>query len=157
MNHFKLILSLGVVFLAGICSAAIETRNLRCEYLVNPLGIDAPSPRLSWILTSSRRGEKQTAYQILVASSAKLLDQDSGDLWDSGKVASDESSQIVYSGRPLVSREECFWKVRAWDADGHPGDWSAVRHNGKWACFNRGIGMRNGFRQRCRSPRPASR
>ena len=129
MNQLKLILALGVVSsLTGICSAAIETRDLRCEYLVNPLGIDATSPRLSWILTSSRRGEMQTAYQILVASSAKLLDQESGDLWDSGKVASDESSQIVYSGSPLISREECFWKVRAWDADGHPGSWSPAAH-----------------------------
>jgi alpha-L-rhamnosidase len=124
MNFSKYILILGVVFLAGICSAAVVTENLRCEYLVNPLGIDATNPRLSWIITSNQRGEMQTAYQVLVASSPDLLSEDKGDLWDSGKVSSDESSQIVYSGSPLVSRERCYWKVRIWDRDGHPGAWS---------------------------------
>lgn len=66
----------------------------------------------------------QTAYQILVASSPNLLAEDKGDLWDSGKVPSDASSQIVYSGSPLVSRERCFWKVRTWDRNGTPGEWS---------------------------------
>ena len=104
--------------------ADLRCENLRCEYLADPLGLDATSPRLSWIVSSSKRGEKQTAYQILVASSVKLLRQNSGDLWDSGQVASDETSQIVYAGKPLVSRQNCFWKVRAWERDGHPGDWS---------------------------------
>jgi alpha-L-rhamnosidase len=114
----------GLLLWAGVCLAGFETKNLRCEYLVNPLGLDATSPRLSWIITSNQRGEKQTAYQVLVASSAKLLKQDCGDLWDSGKVASDETSQIVYAGHPLISRQSCFWKVRAWDRAGQPGDWS---------------------------------
>ncbi|MEJ0091638.1 MAG: family 78 glycoside hydrolase catalytic domain [Limisphaerales bacterium] len=115
---------MGAVFWAGMCPAAVVTENLRCEYLTNPLGIDATSPRLSWIITSTRRGEMQTAYQILVASTQKLLSEDKGDLWDSGKVSSDESSQIVYAGSALVSRERCFWKVRTWDLDGKAGDWS---------------------------------
>ncbi len=126
MNRSKLILTLGAVLLAGIASAAVAAKDLRCEYLTDPLGIDAGSPRLSWILTSDQRGEKQTAYQILVASSAGLLNADTGDLWDSGKVESDESSQIAYVGKALVSRESCFWKVRAWDRDGHSGAWSSV-------------------------------
>jgi len=114
MNLIRIISVSGILLVANLCSAAVE--NLRCEYLVNPLGIDAAKPRLSWIMTSSRRGEKQTAYQILVASSPKLLANDKGDLWDSGKVASDESAQIVYAGAPLVSRQSCFWKVRVWDS-----------------------------------------
>src|SRR5450432_2803179 len=126
MNPSKHILTLGAVLLAGICSAAVVTKNLRCEYLTDPLGIDAPSPRLSWILSSNQRGEKQTAYQILVASSLKILSRDQGDLWESGKVSSDESSQIVYSGSPLISRQSCFWKVRAWNRGGKPGVWSPV-------------------------------
>ncbi|HUU28044.1 MAG TPA: glycoside hydrolase family 78 protein [archaeon] len=103
---------------------------LRCEYLENPLGIDQTSPRLSWILTSSGRGQKQTAYRVLVASSAENLAQDIGDLWDTGKVASDRSSQIVYNGKELVSRMRCYWKVYAWDRNGTmtafstPGFWS---------------------------------
>ncbi len=126
MNYTKRILTLGAMLLAGLCSASVATKNLRCEYLPDPLGIDATSPRLSWILESSQRSEKQTAYQVLVASAPKLLNQDKGDLWDSGKVAADDSSQIVYAGSPLTSRQSCFWKVRAWDREGKPGKWSSV-------------------------------
>ena len=126
MKPLKPVLTLAALLLLGIYSVANSAENLRCEYLVNPLGIDVPSPRLSWIITSNRRGEMQTAYQILVASSSKLLSEDKGDLWDSGKVSSDESSQIAYSGSLLASRENCFWKVRTWDSEGKPGDWSQV-------------------------------
>ena len=126
MNRSKYLLLLGIVLVSGACSAAVTTKNLRCEYLADPMGIDAGSPRLSWILASSHRGETQTAYQILVASSERLLKTDAGDLWDSGKVNSDESAQVTYSGCPLVSRQRCFWKVRAWDRDGRPGSWSPV-------------------------------
>src|SRR5580698_7892502 len=106
MNRLRQHLLLAIVFIAATCSAAVE--NLRCEDLVNPLGIDSVNPRLSWIIVSSRRGEEQSAYRILAASSQQLLDKDKGDLWDSGKVMSDESSQIEYAGRQLDSREECF-------------------------------------------------
>ncbi len=77
-------------------------------------------------MTSKRRSEAQTAYQILAASSSKLLSKDRGDLWDSGKVASDQTSQIVYQGQPLISRERCFWKVRIWDRNGDRSRWSQV-------------------------------
>jgi alpha-L-rhamnosidase len=128
MNRFYFYLAGGWMLLTGVCSAAIVATNLRCEYLTNPLGIDSGQPRLSWVLDSSRRGENQSAYQILVASSAKLLADHTGDLWDSGKVSSDDSVQIVYAGKPLESRESCFWQVRAWDRDGKPGPWSPVAH-----------------------------
>ena len=124
MNLFRIISISAILLVANVCPATVG--NLRCEYLPNPLGIDATSPRLSWIITSSRRGEQQTAYQVLVASSAKRLADDQGDLWDSKKVASAESSQIVYAGSPLFSRQGCFWKVRVWDRDGKAGDWSPV-------------------------------
>ena len=124
MNRPKYILTLGVLLLAGVCSAAVAAKNLRCEYLVNPLGIGAGSPRLSWVLFSNQRNEKQTAYQILVASSVKLINADAGDIWDSGKVVSDESSQIAYAGKPLISRQHCYWKARVWDARGNAGKWS---------------------------------
>ena len=97
---------------------------LRCEYLQNPLGIDAQRPRLSWILRSDVRGQKQTAYRILAASSAALLAQDKGDLWDSGMMDSDQSIQIDYAGKPLASQMRCYWKVRVWDRDGKPTSWS---------------------------------
>ena len=126
MKHSKHILTLGAILLAGICSAAVTTKNLRCEYLVDPLGIHAGSPRLSWVLAADERGEKQSAYQILVASSPQHLNAGIGDLWDSGKVDSADSAQIAYAGQALASRESCFWKVRAWDRGGQPGAWSSV-------------------------------
>jgi alpha-L-rhamnosidase len=100
---------------------------LRCEYLVNPLGLDVVQPRLDWILVGTKNTPRhltQTGYQVLVASSKELLAQDKGDLWDSGQVNSDESSQIVYAGSPLTSREACFWKIRAWDSTGKITPWS---------------------------------
>ena len=92
---------------------AADVTNLRCEYLNNPLGIDIAKPRLGWeIEAQGSRGIRQAAYQILVASSEDILKKHTGDLWDSGKVASDQSIQIVYGGKPLVSRKSYFWKVK---------------------------------------------
>ncbi|MBD3346402.1 MAG: Bacterial alpha-L-rhamnosidase [Chitinivibrionales bacterium] len=103
-----------------------ETRpfDLRSEYAENPLGIETCTPRLSWRIPLEPKGNFQCAYQILVASTANLLEQDTGDLWDSGKVESDNSVHIEYSGAPLHSRMRCFWKVRFWDANGTPSDFS---------------------------------
>ena len=104
--------------------AKTTVTDLRCESLDNPLGIDATQPGLSWILNSDERGQRQTAHQILVASSAAKLKAGQGDLWDSGKVDSDRSIQVGYAGRPLVSHAQCFWQVRVWDKDGKVSDWS---------------------------------
>ena len=99
-------------------------RQLRCEYLVNPAAVDVAAPRLSWIVTSQTRGQRQTVYQVLVASSAERLAADQGDLWDSGQVQSDATAHIAYAGKTLASRTRCFWKVQAWDKDGKPSAWS---------------------------------
>jgi alpha-L-rhamnosidase len=101
-----------------------SVKHLRCEYRSNPLGIDVAKSRLSWILESSKRGQMQTAYQILVATSEENLEQNNGDLWDSGKVDSNQSNQIVYKGKPLKSRTRCYWKLRIWDKDGKATAWS---------------------------------
>ena len=113
---------------AGNASAA-DARQLRCEYLTDPMGLHETKPRLSWIVSAERRDEHQTAYQVVVASSLAELGRNRGDLWDSGKVDSEETAQIVYAGRPLASREPCFWKVRVWDRDGKAGPWSKP---GQW-------------------------
>jgi len=127
--------------LLAICANAFGADSaspdkLRCEYLENPQGIDITLPRLSWKLqvSSEKRGLKQTAYQILVASSPELLSKNQGDLWDSGKVESNQSTQVAYAGKPLESREICYWKVKAWTSDitgavtesgwSVPGEWS---------------------------------
>src|SRR5262249_39610446 len=95
---------------------------------VNPLGVDAAQPRLSWIVQSARRAERQTAYQILVASGPAALGKGQGDLWDSGKVSSDETAQVPYGGGALTSGQECWWAVRCWDRDGHASPYSAAAH-----------------------------
>ena len=105
--------------------AGTAVKYLRCEYRVNPLGIDVAKPRLSWITESEQRGQMQSAYQILVAGSQEILKQNKGDLWNSGRVKSDRSNQVVYEGEPLKSRMCCYWKVRVWDKDGRLSAWSA--------------------------------
>ena len=96
---------------------------LKCEYAFDPLGVDTTEPRFSWILESIRRDQKQSAYQILVASSTEKLKKNIGDLWDSGKVLSDKSVNVAYKGRPLSSGEKYFWKVRCWNKPGYDGVW----------------------------------
>lgn len=116
---------------AGVSAASgassVTVANLRCEYLQDPLGIDVRLPRLSWQLAAvdpEARGQKQTAYRILVASTKALLDADKGDLWDSGVVASDRSVHVVYGGKPLASGMQCFWKVRVQEEKGATSAWS---------------------------------
>jgi len=92
--------------------------NLTCEYQINPLGIDVLQPRLSWQMQSDQRGAHQTAYQIFVASSDASLDSDQNYLWDSGKVETDQSTQVVYHGPNLVSGQRVHWKVRVWNEVG---------------------------------------
>ena len=110
---------------SGPAPGALVVTGLRCEYRVDPLGIDEARPRLGWVLESSQRGQAQTAYQVLVAGSEAALATDRGDLWDSGKVQGSDSVHVVYGGKPLASRTIYHWKVRAWDAAGRVSPWSA--------------------------------
>lgn len=105
---------------------SLQVTHLRCEYRTDPLGIDILQPRLSWVLQSSVRGQKQTAYRVLVADNRASLDQNEGNLWDSGKVESDETIHILYQGKPMTSRTHCYWKVCAWDKEGQQSPWSEV-------------------------------
>ena len=100
-------------------------QRLRCEYQQNPLGIDVRQPRLSWQLVSDQRGAVQSAYQVQAAESAEALAVGGDLLWDSGKVASDQSLHVAYAGPALHSTQRCCWRVRAWDGAGLPTAWSA--------------------------------
>lgn len=116
-SHMLKQLIVGLAFFctfAAAINAEVKPESLRTEYLENPVGIDAATPRLSWKLTSEQRNQQQASYRIFVASSAEALERDEADLWDSGKVDSDQSLFIQYAGPPLKSRQECFWKVWAW-------------------------------------------
>lgn len=124
-----LIMCVALLSAAGAMAASgdIVPANLRCEYLVNPLGIDATAPRLSWELQAvdtTARGLAQSAYQVLAASSEEKLAADVGDLWDTGKVASSDSIQLAYAGKPLTACMRVFWKLRVWDGQDVASDWS---------------------------------
>jgi alpha-L-rhamnosidase len=98
--------------------------DLRCEFSSDPLGIDEGRPRLSWRIIGSERGERQTAWEVVAGRSRAALGNDQDVLWDSGKVASANSTLLAYEGPALSSCQQVFWKVRAWDAQGNPSPWS---------------------------------
>jgi alpha-L-rhamnosidase len=106
--------------------AQVSPTQLRCEYLENPPVVDIVNPRLSWVNSAREgdRGQKQTAWEIQVASTKEKLLNNQGDLWVSGKVKSDRSFNIKYAGKPLTSRQDCWWRVRTWDKNGIASDWS---------------------------------
>ena len=111
----KFFLHLTLIIILFTFSAQAQTKisvtNLQCEMLNNPEGIDVVQPRLSWQIKSEVNDVKQTAYQILVASTLENLNANKADLWDSGKVESNESVNIIYSGKKLGDRQNAFWKV----------------------------------------------
>jgi len=114
----------------SLLTAAVKPVKLECESRSNPLGIDTAQPRLTWVLESTEKGQRQTAYRILVASRPELLRAGQGDLWDSGEVVSDETLNIPYAGKTLASNERCYWQVRtrdrggAWTSASAPAEWT---------------------------------
>ena len=124
------ILTIAFLFLCslnfGFVNAAktIEISDLRCEYFKDPMGLNVKNPRLSWILHSPKQDQYQSAWQVLVASSPALLSERKADFWNSGKVETDQSTQVEYAGKDLESRDICWWKVRVWDKDGKASSWS---------------------------------
>jgi len=90
--------------------------NLACNYFTNPLGVSDPAPRLSWRLSPNRghRGLAQSAYRILVSSTPN----GPVDHWDSGRVKSNATTHIAYSGKALSSRQRAYWRVTSWDEKG---------------------------------------
>jgi len=99
---------------------------LRCEYLQDPMGIDAVNPRLSWILEGTKKAQAQSKYRIIVSSNSELIGKDIGDLWESGEIESSESVNVRYNGSALHSGVKCYWKVKVWDQDSVESDWSGV-------------------------------
>ena len=126
MNTF--LLSLFLLTPMVVAAAGVQPAGLRCEHLTDPIGIDVTVPRLSWRMEDPdhARGREQSAYRVLVASSREQLGKDTGDLWDSGKVASNQSHLVPYAGKPLLSNMECHWKVKLWTEDGGETPWSSA-------------------------------
>ena len=125
----KLFVFLLVFHMSAICLADVRVTDLKCELQRHPIGIDLIHPRLSWVLESDDYNQRQTAYQILVASKPDLLTEIEADDWDSGKVQADPSIHIAYDGKPLESLRQYHWKVRVWDKDGRVSQWSPA---GTW-------------------------
>jgi alpha-L-rhamnosidase len=116
--------------------SSVAPGNLQCEYLTNPVGLDVPVPRFSWTLRATNEnnfGQRQTAYRILVSQSKKGADKGTGDMWDSGWVGSDRMQLVEYSGKPLHSDRDYFWKVCVKDENGNESKWSET------ACWGTGL------------------
>ena len=106
---------------ASISGAQVgKPYGLECESLVTPLGMDAKRPQLSWKIYDTRDGARQSAYQVQVGSGIGLLNEGKPEVWDSGRVASDQSRGIIYAGPALVPSRRYYWRVLSWDRDGKP-------------------------------------
>lgn len=107
---------LAAVVLFAMSGTSLAPARLECEAATDPLGIDVAQPRLSWIDQANEPGVQQSAYRIRVASSPRGLAKP--DLWDTGRVASDASTEIAYQGKPLASAQRVYWDVQVWDSHG---------------------------------------
>ncbi len=114
---------------AFAASSLLPARHLVCNQQSNPLAVGSQHPVFGWQLTSvnaAARGVRQSAYRVLVASSPALLQRNHGDLWDSGRVSSDQTDDLLYAGKPLAPEQRVFWKVEVWDQHGATSGWSAT-------------------------------
>ena len=121
----RFLLVLAVLLVALPAWAGVEPTDLRVEHLSAPLGLDAERPRMSWALVADERGERQTAYRIVVASTAEAARAGRGDVWDSGRVTSSEQHLVPYTGPALRPGTTYHWAVRAWGRGGEPSSWAA--------------------------------
>lgn len=124
MNKIIYVILLTFGLVACQNSFKIGVDDLKCEWLVEPLAIDNTTPHFSWKMCSRQDGAASSAYQILVASTLEQLNEEEADLWNTGKVSSSNSVGISYEGKPLVARSLNFWKVRVWNQNDEPSDWS---------------------------------
>jgi alpha-L-rhamnosidase len=119
-------LTLTLISGISICEAAssLTVSGLKCEYKTNPLGIDVVKPRLSWKIEASQKATDQSAYRIRTANNIKDLSHGQNLLWDSGKVQSNQSVQVVYVGPALDARQRVYWQVCVWDNHSNVSEWS---------------------------------
>ena len=136
MNSFGFHL-LGLVVLVVLAESdvqaktgsSVEVTALYCDHQSRPIALARTLPMLRWVLTSDNRGVRQSAYQIIVSRNEKTLAQNSGDLWDTGKIISAQSTGVRYGGAALTAGVCCWWKVRVWDEQDRVSHWSKP---GKW-------------------------
>ncbi|MDR2027822.1 MAG: glycoside hydrolase family 78 protein [Prevotellaceae bacterium] len=129
MNRNISFLVLSVYMTVTACSQSsdrFEAIELQCEYQTEPVGIGVSAPRFGWTVfdPAYTEGQSQTAYNILVASSPDILTEAEADVWNSGRVNSSQSVLVPFEGKKLKSSSAYFWKVRIYDKDGNPSEWS---------------------------------
>jgi alpha-L-rhamnosidase len=121
------------VFMAGVPEArgqerraagSLRVTRLRAEYKENPVGIDVAKPRLGWRIQSGGRGVVQSAYEVRVAPSEAAVRAGRELVWGSGRIVSEESTQIPYGGPQIASGQRVHWQVRVWDGAGRASPWS---------------------------------
>ncbi len=125
MKKIRFFLLLFLVLFFFKLNAQLAPVRLQCEHLVNPLGMDAPNPRLSWQLEDPRKGAVQSAYQLFVGVDSIAVANGKGDIWETGKIQSD-SVLVTYNGKKLQPFTKYYWQVRAWDQEGQPSERNQV-------------------------------
>jgi alpha-L-rhamnosidase len=125
----RILVIISVFTMALIACNKKETKlfppiNFTCESETNPIGIDVQKPSFGWQMSDTSRGSKQTAYQIIVASNPDFLSEEKADMWNSGKVISDKSQFIIYSGKPLQPAKRYYWAIQLFDTTGNPSGFS---------------------------------
>lgn len=115
----------GIGWVFSLFAQNTRPSNLQCEYLVNPIGLDAQAPRLLWQMSDDRNGAFQSAYQILVGTDSSKVASGYGEFWDSGKIAS-ASRLVNYAGKALMPFTKYYWTVALWDKDQQKTDLAPV-------------------------------
>ncbi|MDX1285646.1 MAG: alpha-L-rhamnosidase N-terminal domain-containing protein, partial [Draconibacterium sp.] len=124
-----LLFTITITFLFTSCikQSKITPGELLCEAKINPTGIATTTPLFNWKNYASENESGQSAYQILVASSPRLLKEGKADFWDSGKVEDQNSVLVSYNGEALQSRSVAYWKIKVWDNNDISSKWSEVQ------------------------------
>ena len=117
---------LSALLFAESASARLKAVSLTCEDLTEPMAVGTLQPRFSWLnlAVETEQNQRQTAFQIQVASTMERLLLGEADLWDSGRRKSDATRYVTYQGLPLSGNADCYWRVRVWDKHRKCSDWS---------------------------------
>lgn len=122
----KALLTIFICAIFSTLQAQITVSDLRCESIVNPLGIAVTQPQFSWTLTSEMNNVQQGGYELLISDNEHLIKQDKGNCWETKVNSSDQTLNVAYAGTPLKPFTRYYWKVRVCDATGNLSDWSPI-------------------------------
>ena len=124
VKKFFLIIFCFIDSVFAYADAYLQPAGLTCEYIQNPLGIDIKQPRLAWNFVSNERNKMQSAYEIIISDNEKNIILGKGDMWETGKISSDQNVNIVYKGKELKSFTRYYWRVKVYDETSQSSSWS---------------------------------